>query len=175
MGRQFTRGSNDGAPGGWDPLPNAETVILMQRRTSRDLAFVGSTSFPGTVHGTAHGQLRNDTGQRFVDAVFVDSGQNRIWLLGDVASGAEIDLSKARYQPLDSCKSAAARRNRGFQSKADDFVLSEFVCQSLVSATPGSLHQRGFYGLTIGSAESARPLGVGYDKREHAVIEVAFE
>jgi hypothetical protein len=176
LGRQFTRGWNRDASGGWDPLPNAETMIPMQRRTSRNLEFAGTTFFPGTVHDTTPGQLRNETGQRFADAVLVDTGQNRIWLLGEVAPGAEIDFLKARYQPLDLCDSVkSALRARGFESKGDDYFLSEFVCWKVDSHASGSMHQRTFYGLTTGAAESARPLGVRYRKREHAVLEVVLE
>ena len=129
LGRQLTRGWDSNAPEGWDPLPNSEMVIPTQGRTNRHLSFLGTTTFPGTVHETARGRLRNDTGQRFVNAIFVDTVQMRIWPLGEVAPGAEIDLSKARYQTFGSCASIlTAWRNLGFKPVGDDLVLS--VCQA---------------------------------------------
>lgn len=176
LGRRFIHGFDGITNTGWDPLPSAQIMLPMQRRTSRDLQLAGTTSFPGTVHETVPDHLRNDTGQRFFDAIFVDSGQKRIWLLGEVAPGAEIDLSKVRYEPPGLCDTVAFTRSaRGFESKSDDFFLSEFVCGWLDSPTSKIAPRRSFYGLSTGPAESAQPLGVRYRQRQYALTEVVFQ
>jgi hypothetical protein len=175
LGRQFIHGSDRVRYESWDPLPGSEITLHMQRRTSRNLQFAGMTAFPGTIHETVPNHLRNDTGQRFFDAIFVDSEQRRIWLLGEVEPGAEIDLSKIRYEPPALCETVAFTRNtRGFESKSDDFFLSEFACPWLDSRPSNIVPTRRFYGLSAGPAESAQPLGVGYQQRQFAVTEVVF-
>jgi hypothetical protein len=175
LGRQFIHGSDRVRYESWDPLPGSEITLHMQRRTSRNLQFAGMTAFPGTIHETVPNHLRNDTGQRFFDAIFVDSEHRRIWLLGEVEPGAEIDLSKIRYEPPALCETVAFTRNtRGFESKSDDFFLSEFACPWLDSRSSNIVPTRRFYGLSPGPAESAQPLGVRYQQRQFAVTEVVF-
>jgi hypothetical protein len=175
LGRRFVHGFDGVRYAGWDPLPGSEITLHMQRRTSRNLQFAGITSFPGTVHEIAPNLLRNDTGQRFVDAIFVDSEQRRIWFLGEVAPGAEIDLSKVRYEPPGLCDTVAfTRSTRGSESQSDDFFLSEFACAWLEPSASRIAPKRSFYGLSTGPAESAQPLGVRYQQRQFAVTEVVF-
>ncbi len=105
----------------------------------------------------------------------MDSEQRRIWLLSEVEPGAEIDLSKIRYEPPALCETVAFTRNtRGFESKGDDFFLSEFACPWLDSRPSNIVPTRRFYGLSPGPAESAQPLGVRYQQRQFAVTEVVF-
>ena len=176
LGRRFIHGFDGVRYAGWDPLPGSEITLHMQRRTSRNLQFAGITSFPGTVRDTTPNHLRNDTGQRFVDAVFVDSEQRRIWLLGQVTPGAEIDLSKIRYEPPGLCDTVAfTRSTRGSESKSDDFFLSEFACAWLDSRASNIAPTRRFYGLSAGPAESAQPLDVRYRQQQYALTEVVFQ
>jgi hypothetical protein len=176
LGRRFIHGYDGITNTGWDPIPGSQIVVPMQRRTSRDLQFAGITSFPGTVRETVSNHLRNDTGQRFFDAIFVDSEQRRIWLLGEVTPGAEIDLSKVRYEPPGLCDTVAfTRSTRGSESKSDDFFLSEFACAWLDSRASNIAPTRRFYGLSTGPAESARPSGVRYEQRQYALTEVVFQ
>lgn len=176
LGRRFIHGVDGVRYAGWDPLPGSEITLHMQRRTSRNLQFAGISSFPGTVREIVPNHFRNDTGQRFFDAIFVDSGQRRIWILGEVAPGAEIDLSKVRYEPPGLCDTVAfTRSTRGSELKSDDFFLSEFACAWLDSRVSGTAPKRRFYGLSTGPAESARPLDVHYQQRQYAVTEVVFQ
>jgi hypothetical protein len=176
LGRRFIHGYDGITNTGWDPIPGGQIVVPMQRRTSRDLQFAGITSFPGTVRETVSNRLRNETGQRFFDAIFVDSENRRIWLLGEVTPGAEIDLSKVRYEPPGLCDTVALTRStRGSQSKSDDFFLSEFACAWLDSRASNITPTRRFFGLSTGPAESARPSGVRYQQQQYALTEVVFQ
>jgi hypothetical protein len=175
LGRRFVHGFDGVRYTGWDPLPGSEIALHMQRRTSRDLQFAGTTSFLGTLRETFPGHLHNDTGQRFFDAIFLDSEQRRIWFLGEVAPDAEIDLSKVRYEPPGLCDTVAFTRNtRGFDSKSDDFFLSEFACVWLDPRFQNIASTRRFYGLSTGPAESAQPLGVRCQQQQYALTEVVF-
>ena len=176
LGRRFIHGVDGVRYAGWDPLPGSEITLHMQRRTSRNLQFAGISSFPGTVREIVPNHLRNDTGQRFFDAIFVDSGQRRIWLLGEVAPGAEIELSKVRYAPPGLCDTVAfTRSTRGSESSSNDFFLSEFACAWFEPSGARIAPKRSFYGLSTGPAESARPSGVHYQQRQYAVTEVVFQ
>jgi hypothetical protein len=176
LGRRFIHGYDGSTDTGWDPIPGGQIAVPMQRRTSRDLQFAGITSFPGAVRETVSNHLRNDTGQRFFDAIFVDSEQRRIWLLGEVTPGAEIDLSKVRYEPPGLCDTVAfTRSTRGSESKSDDFFLSEFACAWLDSRASNIAPTRRFYGLSTGPAESAQPLNVRYRQQQYALTEVVFQ
>jgi hypothetical protein len=176
LGRRFIHGYDGITNTGWDPFPGGQIVVAMQRRTSRDVQFAGITSFPGTVRETVPNHLRNDTGQRFFDAIFVDSEQRRIWLLGEVTPGAEIDLSKVRYEPPGLCDTVAfTRSTRGSESKSEDFFLSEFACAWLDSRASRIAPKRSFYGLSNGPAESAQALDVRYRRQQYSLTEVVFQ
>jgi hypothetical protein len=176
LGRRFIHGFDGVRYTGWDPLAGSEITLHMQRRTSRDLQFSATTSFPGTVRETVPGHLRNDTGQRFFDAIFLDGTQKHIWLLGEIAPGAEIDLSKVRYEPPGLCDTVAFTRNTpGFNSKSNDFFLAEIACVWLDPRFPNIGSTRRFYGLSTGPAASTQPLDIRYRQQQYALIEVVFQ
>jgi hypothetical protein len=64
----------------------------------QDLQFRGMKRFPGTVHRVAAKKLLNASGMAFTDALYADA--DRVYFLGRVAKGEEIDLSKARQEAL---------------------------------------------------------------------------
>jgi hypothetical protein len=175
-GRKFTRGSYEDTPLGRDPLPEGEIALSMPRWTAQDLYFRGIHSFPGTVHETSSGRLRNDTGQRFFDAVFLDSGRNRLWLLGEVSPGAEIDLAQAHYVMLWP---------QGYNGDTDRPILPElavdgsFLARLIWERTyppwPGDPMDRRFYGLSTGPAQPVQLLASRHLQREYALLVVIFQ
>ena len=124
----------------------------MQRRTSRNLQFAGMTAFPGTIHETVPNHLRNDTGQRFFDAIFVDSEQRRIWLFGEVGPGAEIDLSKIATNRGLSVRPWRLLGHPRFRVEERDGCLSEFACPWFDSRPSNIVPTRRFYRLSPGPA-----------------------
>lgn len=174
LGREFTRGSYQDSPLGRDPLPQGEIALTMPRWTSQDLYFRGTHSFPGTVHETSSGHLRNDTGQDFFDAVFVDGAQNGLWLLGKVAPGAEIDLAHARYvarpQRDESHPDLLPRELAG-----DSSFLARLILERMHAPWPGEPIERRFYGLSMGAAQPVQPLASQELQREYALLVVIFQ
>jgi hypothetical protein len=174
LGREFTRGSYQDSPLGRDPLPQGEISLTMPRWTSQDLYFRGTNSFPGTVHETSSGHLRNDTGQDFFDAVFVDGPQNGLWLLGKVAPGAEIDLAHARYvarpQRDENHPDLLPRELAGNSS-----FLARLILERMHAPWPGEPIERRFYGLSTRTAQPVQPLASQELQREYALLVVTFQ
>ncbi len=66
----------------------------------QDLGFRGTRRMPGTVSHAAERRLRNGTGQNLQQAIYVD--KQKVYFLGPLAPGAEIDLVTARQEPLSA-------------------------------------------------------------------------
>ena len=174
-GRNFTRGSYEDTPLGRDPLPEGEIALTMPRWTSQDLYFRGIHSFAGTVHETAPGHFRSDTGQQFFSAAFLDGGRNRLWLLGEVAAGAEIDLARARsVMPWGPDYRADGERPMPPELAGNGSVMARLVWDQIHGADPSYLTVRRFYGLTRGAAQPAEVRASGKVQREQALLVVIF-
>jgi hypothetical protein len=68
----------------------------------RDLNFQGLHAFSGTVHMVAPNRLRNDTGQRFSDAAYIDETTNAMYPLSALGPGEEIRLDAITPRQLHS-------------------------------------------------------------------------
>ena len=73
--------------------------VPMLKWSFHDLSLRGLREFPGTVHMVMPDRLRNDTGQRIEDAVFLD-GASKVYMLPTLAAGQEVQLDAAASQPL---------------------------------------------------------------------------
>lgn len=175
LGREFTRGSYQDSPLGRDPLPQGEIVLTMPRWTSQDLYFRGTHSFPGTVHETSQGHLRNDTGQQFFDAVFVDSAQKGLWLLGQVAPGAEVDLAQARYLARPQRDENHPDSSLPRELAGNGSLLARLILERMYPPQPGEPIERRFYGLSAGPAQPVQPLASHELQREYALLVVIFQ
>ena len=60
----------------------------------------GLHEFSGTVHLVASNRLRNDTGQRFSEAVYLDRTSNVVYALPALAPGEEIQLDTITPKPI---------------------------------------------------------------------------
>jgi hypothetical protein len=78
--------------------PRQEFDLRMLQWSFQDLQFHGNQRLAGTVRRTTPGRLRNETGLTFADAIYVDA--EKVYFLGAMNPGAEIDLSKAKQEPL---------------------------------------------------------------------------
>jgi len=72
--------------------PPSQVELPMLKWSFHDLNLQGLHKFPGTVHFVAPNRLRNDTGQRFDGAVYVDYAGNARYSLPALAPGEEIAL-----------------------------------------------------------------------------------
>jgi hypothetical protein len=99
-GRAFLGfGSGDGDPS-WDVrLDTGVRVVLPLRPWSyADVELRGVRRLPGTVARLPDGRLRNDTGQGFLQAVYIERGTVR--RLGPMAAGAALDPAAVAASPL---------------------------------------------------------------------------
>lgn len=85
---------------GWDAQvgPPWQVKSGLLKWSYLDLKFRGMEVLPGTVHWNGETKLRNDTGRIFSQAIFVD--KDKVYFLGPMAAGAEIDLKAARQTSL---------------------------------------------------------------------------
>jgi hypothetical protein len=65
----------------------------MLRWSTEDFNVRGFREFPGTVHWTSETHLKNDTGQNFQQAIYMDFKANKQYLIPRMASGEEIDVN----------------------------------------------------------------------------------
>jgi hypothetical protein len=72
--------------------PPSQVELPMLKWSFDDLNLEGLHQFSGTVHFVAPNRLRNDTGQRFDEAVYLDYDANAMYALPALRPGEEIQL-----------------------------------------------------------------------------------
>jgi hypothetical protein len=99
LGTQFTGG---GVWEGWQVRigPPLEVETRMRRWSLQDIYAQGFHKFSGTVHWTSATRLRNDTGQRFRDAIYLDLESDKAFLISSMAPGEEVDLASVRPKEI---------------------------------------------------------------------------
>ena len=80
--------------------PPAQIQFPMYRWSFQDFHAEGYRAFSGTVHWTSPMHLKNDTGQTFHQALYLDFKINQQFLIPEVAPGQEVDLSAVRPSPI---------------------------------------------------------------------------
>jgi hypothetical protein len=80
---------------GWDVELGAPVTLTtpMLRWSFQDWDFEGFHKFQGTVHWTAAGKLKNETGVSFREAMYFDFSANKEYVLPPIAAGQEVDLA----------------------------------------------------------------------------------
>ena len=73
--------------------PPLQMQLGMLRWSFKDLYFEGIRELPGTVHWTSGSRLRNDTGQIFREAIYLDFPKNEELIVHGLAPGKELDLA----------------------------------------------------------------------------------
>jgi hypothetical protein len=149
--------------------PPREIELSLLKWSFRDLTLEGLHEFSGTIHWVAPKRLRNDTGQRFSEAVYLDSPANALYLLPAMAPGDEIQL--ATITPK------AIRTKDGQLAVTDTNVdYSKQTLQELAlhSALPFALEGRIFAGLSNGPALPVA-LNIPHQESVHTLVVVALE
>jgi hypothetical protein len=80
--------------------PPSQVELSMLKWSFHDLNLQGLHEFSGTIHFVAPNRLRNDTGQRFDEAVYLDYTQNALYALPALARGEEIQLDAITPKPI---------------------------------------------------------------------------
>lgn len=73
--------------------PPLEMRILMLRWSFSDFYMEGFHEFPGTVHWTSATRIKNETGQKFRQAIYLDFKANKRYTIPALAPGEETDLA----------------------------------------------------------------------------------
>jgi hypothetical protein len=142
----------------------------MLKWSFHDLNLQGLREFSGTLHFVSPNRLRNDTGQHFEDAVYLDYPANALYALPALGPGEEIQLD-----------TITPKRIRAENRKQQPLILPSYepTKQTLQDAAlAGSLPFAGwgrvFAGLSDGPAMPVE-LSVSHQRSVHALIIVALE
>jgi hypothetical protein len=151
----------------WDITvgPPRQVELPLLRWSFRDLSMVGVREFPGTVHFVAPDRLRNDTGQKFDDAVFVDYGTDNVYSMPSLAPGEEIQLDVLTPQRRHPTVWTGDNRETARRSLSENAVNGWF---------PFIGQGRMFAGLTQGAG---LPVQLNVTRREdvHSLLIVDME
>jgi hypothetical protein len=150
--------------------PPSQTELSLLKWSFRDLNMAGLHEFPGTVHLVGPNRLRNDTGQRFSEAVYFDWTANAAYALPALAAGQEIQLdtiTATKIQTRDGTMSPPV---------GADYDNRNLTLQQLaISGDLGFTWQgRGFAGFSDGPALPVE-LNVSHQERVHSLIVVSME
>lgn len=150
--------------------PPSQVDLSMLKWSFNDLALQGLHEFSGTVHFVAPNRLRNDTGQRFEDAVYLDYPGNAFYALPALGPGEEIQL--------DTITPKRIRAENGSQQPVifPTYDPSKQTLQeaALTGGLPLVGWGRVFAGLGDGPALPVE-LSVSHQQSVHALIVVAME
>jgi hypothetical protein len=150
--------------------PPSQVELPMLKWSFDDLNLVGLHEFSGAVHFVAPNRLRNDTGQRFDEAVYLDYNSNALYALPALATGGEIQLDTITPKPIytkDGTLQAWAPPNRDSSKQ----TLQELA---ITVAFPFGNGGRVFAGLSDGPALPVE-LNVSHQSSVHSLIVVALE
>lgn len=149
--------------------PASQIVLPLLKWSFRDLDLQGLRQFPGTVRLVAANRLRNDTGQRFSEGVYLDPSSNHVYALPTLAPGEEIQLDSITPRQFRAADQAARR----MLSSNDDYskqTLEELV----VSGALGFAGQgRVFAGFSDGPALPVE-LNIAHQENVHSLIVVSI-
>src|SRR5580692_5066138 len=150
--------------------PPSQVELPMLKWSFHDLNLQGLHEFSGTVHFVGPNRLRNDTGQRFEDAVYLDYPANALYALPALGPGEEIQLN-----------TIAPKRIRPENGKPQEGILPSYdpSKQTLQDAAlTGGLPLVGWGRVFAGLSDvPALPveLNVTHQRSVHALIVVALE
>jgi hypothetical protein len=148
--------------------PPQEVELPMLKWSFRDLDLEGMHQFPGTVHFVSSNRLRNDTGQRLEEPVYLDYPANSLYSLPTMAPGEEIQLDKI------SPKSIRRPNERQIWIAPADARNATLEQLALSGELPFAAGEHLFAGFSDGPSLPV-DLNVRYQPNVHALIVVILE
>jgi hypothetical protein len=149
--------------------PPRQVDLPLLKWSFRDLNLQGLREFPGTVHFVAPNRLRNDTGQRFGEAVYLDYISNALYALPALAPGEEIQLDAITPKPIRVKGAPQPWRNTNPDSNQQ--TLAE---AALTYGLPFAGWGRVFAGISDGPALPVE-LNLPHQESVHSLIVVLQE
>jgi hypothetical protein len=150
--------------------PPGQVELPMLKWSFHDFNLHGLHEFPGTVHFVAPNRLRNDTGQRFDGAVYLDYAANARYSLPALAPGEEIAMDGITPQKIYT-KNTNAQALIISNSDPSKQTLQELALTAGLSFASGG---RVFAGFSDGPALPVE-LNVPHQSGVHSLIIVALE
>ncbi len=149
--------------------PPREIELSLLKWSFRDLNLEGLREFSGTIHWVAAKRLRNDTGQRFGEVVYLDNPANALYVLPAMAPGEEIQLDAITPKPIRT-------KDRQLAATDANFEYSKQTLQELAlrGALPFAWKGRIFVGLSDGPALPVE-LNIPHQESVHSLVVVALE
>src|ERR1700733_614206 len=174
-------GNHAGAVSGWQLRlgPPQQLEFPMLRWSYQDFHASNFRDFPGAVHWSSPMHLKNDTGQSFSEAIFLDYKANRSYSIPRVAPGEEIDLNKTRAEyivlPEEERKRLAAENPQGFTAFSPPLAERPFSVAEMTASRGGSTASQMFVGRADAPMSNAK-LDVPFVQRPHgALVIVLFD
>jgi hypothetical protein len=150
--------------------PPSQVEVPMLKWSFRELNLQGLHEFPGTVHFVAPNRLRNDTGQHFDEAVYLDYTANALYSLPAMAPGEEISLDAITPRPIH----AKSENSQAWVRSDLDYSKQTLQQLALTAGLPNTNLGRMFAGLSDGPALPVE-LNVAHQRNVHSLIVVALE
>lgn len=157
--------------------PPLEIKLRMLRWSLKDLELEGFREFSGSVHWTSATRLKNDTGQRFREGIYLDFKANKKYVISSMAPGEEIDLTgmpaeviwikdkeESRREQLENVRFARQPKNGPFS-----------VAELPYSGFQFGPARRVFVGLSDERALGAKLQGVEFNQRSFALTVVSLD
>jgi hypothetical protein len=150
--------------------PPSQIELSFLKWSFQDLNMEGLHEFSGTVHLVAPNRLRNDTGQQFSEAVYLDYTSNAVFTLPALAPGKEIQLDAITPRQIRTQGQTA----QTFVSASFDY--SKVTLQELALTGELGLAAQGrvFVGFCDGPALPVE-LNVSHQESVHSLIVVTVE
>jgi hypothetical protein len=150
--------------------PPSQVELPMLKWAFHDLNLQGLHQFSGTVHFIAPNRLRNDTGERFDEAVYLDYTANALYSLPALAPGEEISLDAITPKTIYT-KNGILQASIPSSADSQKQTLQDVA---IAAGLPFASRGRMFAGLSDGPALPVE-LNVPHQSSAHSLIVVAVE
>lgn len=174
-------GSHAGSTSGWQERlgPPQQLEFPMLRWSYQDFHATNFRDFPGTVHWPSPMHLKNDTGQSFSEAIFLDYKANLSYSIPHVAPGEEINLNSIHAEyiipPEEERKRLAAENPQGLTALSPPLAERPFSVGEMTGSRGGSTAPQMFIGWADAPMSNAK-LDVPFVQRPHgALVIVLFD
>jgi hypothetical protein len=150
--------------------PPSQVGLSLLKWSFHGLDLQGLHEFSGTVHFVAPNRLRNDSGQQFGEAVYLDYAANALYALPALTPGEEIQLDAIAPRPIRT----KDENLQGWIRPDVDYRHQTLQELALSGTLPFASEGRVFAGLSDGPALPVE-LNVPHQRSVHSLIVVALE
>jgi hypothetical protein len=150
--------------------PPRQIDLTMLKWSFHDLNLQGLHEFPGSIHFVAPNRLRNDTGQQFEEALYLDYTSNALYALPKLAPGEEVQLGAIKSKPIFT-KGVNSQVWAGTDLDYNKQMLQELAFDGIL---PIARAGRIFVGFSDGPALPVE-LNVPHQRSVHSLIVVVLE